>query len=406
VSILGIYGIFALGHLFIQLIFGMADSFRQHRTSWKEEFTDYQPNVWVIVPVYNEDPYVLERCLRSIYRQKYKQLKIVVVDDGSVNVAEHEKTYAKFNGGRLKVIEEAINCGKRHAQKVGFDAVKADPRFPAKVVVTVDSDTILRDRHAIRTLVQRFRDPQVGAVTGDVRVENASVNLLTRLISCRYWMAFHQERAAQSLFGVMMCCSGPFAAYRASELEAVEDEYVTQRFLGRLCTFGDDRHLTNLFLRRGNKVVFEDKARAFTHVPEDLKQYLSQQLRWSKSFYREATVTVRFMRHRHPYLAVDLILQLVLPFMLMGALGSVVVRSITQSAGLLWHYALIVLAISFIRCLYGMIRNRDWKYMLFTGYGLFVHIPLLIPIRLVALATLGRTHWGTRNIEGFEQQYN
>lgn len=27
----------------------------------------------------------------------------------------------------------------------------------------------------------------------------------------RYWTAFHQERAAQSLFGVVLCCSGLYA---------------------------------------------------------------------------------------------------------------------------------------------------------------------------------------------------
>ena len=43
-----------------------------------------------------------------------------------------------------------------------------------------------------------------------------------------------------------MCCSGPFSAYRKEIIDKVKEKYITQYFLGENCTYGDDRHLTNL----------------------------------------------------------------------------------------------------------------------------------------------------------------
>ena len=68
------------------------------------------------------------------------------------------------------------------------------------IIVTVDSDTLLHDENAVEKLIQRFADKKVRAVTGDVRVENKNTNILTRLITYRYWSAFHQERQLKAAF--------------------------------------------------------------------------------------------------------------------------------------------------------------------------------------------------------------
>jgi hyaluronan synthase len=378
-----IYGIVALGHIALQMLLGHLEHRRQGRLS----FGTGTPSVTVVVPAYNEDPALLHRCLRSIDRQDYPGLDVVLVDDGSLNLAELIPVHDEFSHGRFRVVRRPENTGKRNCQAVVFEQTQAD------IVVTVDSDTVL-EPDAIKTIVRRFGDRRVGAVTGNVEVINKGQNLLTRLISYRYWMAFNQERAAQSRFGVVMCASGPFSAYRRTIIDQVRESYVSQQFLGEACTFGDDRHLTNLVLALGHRVVYDEAAVAHTMAPTTIRAYLCQQVRWNKSFYREILWTARFAHRRHAYLSLDLLLQTLMPFALVGALVATAIAAV-HDPSTAWRYGAVVVGIGVVRSLYGLLRTRSPGFLLFVCYG-FIHVFLLIPCRLYSLATIGRVHWGTR----------
>lgn len=382
-----IYGALSLVHIAMQMLFGHLEHRRQRRIARPDAAESSLPSVTVVVPSYNEDPALLHQCLLSIDRQEYPDIEAILVDDGSANLTDVIPVHDEFSAGRFRIVRQPDNRGKRSAQSVVFDEARGD------IVVTIDSDTVLAP-DAIRTIVRRFSDPRVGAVTGNVEVINNRHNLLTRLIAYRYWMAFNQERAAQSLFGVVMCASGPFSAYRRSIIDAVKDRYITQRFLGQVCTFGDDRHLTNLVLEAGHRVVYDEAAVARTHVPETIPFYLRQQVRWNKSFYREILWTLRFAHRRNGYLILDLALQIVLPFMLLVALGAAAYAA-TSAPQTLWRYVAVIVGIGFARSLYGLLRTRSPGFLLFTSYG-FIHVFLLIPTRLYALATMRRGQWGSR----------
>src|SRR3954471_2645355 len=385
---LRVYGVLALTHIVLHAVLGHVYYLkRRPRTALAN-----LPSTTVIVPVYNEDPGLLEQCLESLDRQDHPAKEVIVVDDGSPNLEALQSVYARFSAlPGWTVLRLTNNVGKRAAQRVGFDAATTD------VVVTVDSDTQLVGPDALSMLTRSFLRRRVAAVTGAVGVSNSSTNILTRLTALRYWMAFHQERASQSLFGVMLCCSGPFAAYRRSVINEVRDDYVQQTFLGQRCTFGDDRHLTNLVLSRGHKAIFDPDAHAHTHVPDTWSAFLRQQVRWNKSFYRELLWSMRFAHRRNPYLAIELAFQTFLPFMLIAAIVSVGVRAVSEPM-VAAEYAAIVLGIALARCAYGVLRTRSLRFLLFTMYG-FIHVGLLLPARLHAIATMGRTHWGTRGMQ-------
>jgi hyaluronan synthase/N-acetylglucosaminyltransferase len=381
-----IYGALALGHLLLQISLAVVDHRRQRR--YVRPGLEWTPAVSVIVPVYNEDISVLHDCLRSIDAVDYPRLEAIVVDDRSRDRDSLLDLLEEYVGGRIRVVLQPDNRGKRVSQRAVLDEARGD------IIVTIDSDTTIT-RDGIRKLVSHFADPEVGAVTGDVRVRNRGTNLLTRLISYRYWNAFHQERAAQSLFRTVMCCSGPFSAYRRSVVDAVKEDYVSQRFLGEQCTFGDDRHLTNLVLRSGYKVLFDAEAVSYTEVPTTIRQYMRQQVRWNKSFYREMVWSLRNIRRPHPYLLLDLMLQALLPFLLMAALALTAYQGVEHGPSVVERYLGVLVGIALLRAAYGVVRTRDPGFFLFVVYG-FMHVLLLIPVRFYALATLRRTHWGTR----------
>ncbi len=385
-----IYGFFAVLHIISQIIIAHLEHVKQKKhTSNIKVASGF--SVSVIIPVFNEDPSILSACLDALLKQTYDNFEIIVVDDGSVNrELLQQKIYSRYQSDKVRVILAYRNIGKRHVQKIGFDIAKGD------LIVTLDSDTILHSVTSLNEIAKRFADSKIGALTGDVRVENKNKNLLTKLISYRYWTAFHQERAAQSYFSVLMCCSGPFSAYRRSIIEEVKDQYVSQRFLGKPCTFGDDRHLTNLVLERGHDVVFDNQAVAHTYVPDTVAQYIRQQIRWNKSFYREMMWTLRHATKHHPYLLYELLHQFVMPFMLIFALSYVIGRGITIGDGhLLVLYFSILVGVAIVRSFYGLFRTRDIGFLLFILYAFF-HVFILVPTRIFALLTIWQTKWGTR----------
>lgn len=93
------------------------------------------PLVTVIVPVYKVEPY-LRRCLDSIVNQTYKNLEIILIDDGSPdNCGVICDEYAE-NDKRIKVIHKK-NGGLSSARNVGLDI------FKGEYVSFVDSDDVV-----------------------------------------------------------------------------------------------------------------------------------------------------------------------------------------------------------------------------------------------------------------------
>ncbi|MFC0541598.1 glycosyltransferase family 2 protein [Kutzneria chonburiensis] len=368
-------------YLILQTVFAE----RAHRRTTPSRSSTL-PTVDVVIPCYNEDPAELAACLDSIARQDYAgEIRVHVVDDGSPNRAELEPVYQKFRRRKgNRVILLPANMGKRHAQAQAI--VDSD----GEVVISVDSDTEI-DPDGVRRLVAALDDPTVGAAMGEMRAANASVNWLTRIIDRRYWYACNQERAAQSLFGSVLCCSGPFSAYRRSVLERTLDDYLNQTFRNRPSTHGEDRHLTNLVLGTGMRTVYVGAARAATVVPERLKPFLRQQLRWNRCVYRDMAAILPRLPARGFYLVLDAVVQLLAPALLAATLVLLTVRGFSGFG----YYGSGLALVALGHCAYGVWRTRSLGFLSFALYGL-MHVVLLIPVRVHALLTLSDDRWGQR----------
>lgn len=90
------------------------------------------PLVSIIVPVYNV-AYCLETCLDSIVNQTYKNIEIILIDDGSEdNSGEICEKYAMLDK-RIKVLHN-LNCGVSHSRNIGIKYSKGE------YIVFIDSD--------------------------------------------------------------------------------------------------------------------------------------------------------------------------------------------------------------------------------------------------------------------------
>ena len=91
----------------------------------------------VIVPVYNTEEY-LERCIRSIMNQTYKNLEIVVVNDGSTDCSLNILESLKSEDDRIVIINQE-NMGVSKARNKGLDCATGD------FIGFVDSDDFLEE---------------------------------------------------------------------------------------------------------------------------------------------------------------------------------------------------------------------------------------------------------------------
>lgn len=73
----------------------------------------------VIVPIYNVEKY-LKKCIESIINQTYKNLEIILVDDGSTDDSGKICDEYASKDTRIKVIHK-VNGGQSSARNVGID---------------------------------------------------------------------------------------------------------------------------------------------------------------------------------------------------------------------------------------------------------------------------------------------
>jgi hyaluronan synthase len=358
-------------------------------------------NVSGIITCRNEDPRAFAKCLKSILYSTRLPDSLTIVDDASDSpgcrrIARAFAPVFQARGVDYQLIVFRENLGKREGLAAGFRRT-----WRADVYLCVDSDTVLH-REAIANALRPFGRRKVQATTGAVFAANRGTNLLTRLIDLRYCYAFLGERAAYSVLGSVLCACGSIALYRGSTVRKYLDDFLDQRFLGRPCTYGDDRRLTYYCLREGQVLLAPD-ALAWTLVPFSMKHFVRQQLRWSKSFFRESLwmlVTVPPWRICWWLTLVEL--------STWSGFTTALVYSIAVKPALTGHFAMLtylvsVLALSYARS--GHYFEAEHPDLSLAGklatlaiapaYGL-IHMTVLLPLRLVALLTLRDNSWGTR----------
>lgn len=78
----------------------------------------------VIIPIYNVAPY-LEKCVHSVLNQSYKNLEIILVDDGSTDGCSKLCDKFEMSDNRVKVLHQD-NRGLVCARKVGIEAANGN----------------------------------------------------------------------------------------------------------------------------------------------------------------------------------------------------------------------------------------------------------------------------------------
>ncbi|MEM3552008.1 MAG: glycosyltransferase [Candidatus Bathyarchaeia archaeon] len=223
------------------------------------------PKVSIIVPARNEEPYI-GNTLASLLEDTYPDKEIIVVDDGS-----SDKTYIKAlmftEDSRVKVLRRKEPSGAK-ARAVNYGLLYAT----GEIVIVVDGDTIVEREAVNRLIAPMINNPETIAAAGNIRVVNR-INLLTRLQAYEYFISMEMGRRWQAMLSGLLVIPGAFGAVRRSVLES----------LGRMHadTITEDFDLTVMLQKVKKKIAFSPEAIAWTYVPENLREWTRQRIRWA-----------------------------------------------------------------------------------------------------------------------------
>jgi hyaluronan synthase len=234
-------------------------------------------HVTVAVPVYNEDPELLDRCIWSLVNSSRPPQCVHVVEDGKSG--DYSVLRARWTTVRCstEVRWERLpqNMGKRWAQSQVFGTHPETDIF-----ITVDSDTTL-ERMAIEEGLKPFARPGIASVAGIEEIWNKHANWITKICAARNTFSQLVSWATQSVCGDVLINRGTFALYRAHVIREIIPAYLNETFLGHPVKLGDDSALT-LFSRAHGRTVQQVSAFCLPMYPETLSHHFRQWLRWAR----------------------------------------------------------------------------------------------------------------------------
>lgn len=341
--------------------------------------------IYIIVDGDEEEDEYMIQIAKSVFKDEYKYIKIEDTED-IVSIM------GRIIDKRVIIISKR-HGGKREAMYIGFKLSVLERNMynrELEAIFCMDSDTIVKE-DVINKMIMNFNNDIVGGVVGNLSIHNKYESLVSFMSKVRYWFAFNLERAYQSFNGCVLCISGPLGMYRLKSIELIIDQWKDQKFLGKKCTYGDDRHLSNLILSLKNKIIYNNNAYAETETPDGIYRFYKQQVRWNKSSFREFFWSISNINKHNMLMSVDLIYMLVYPFIVMGYLVYLLWYGSILELGI---YLNIVFIIGLIKAIYGVIVSGIYENLFYVFYCIN-YVSIVFPARLWGLISIGDISWGT-----------
>jgi len=236
----------------------------------KEKMDDYPkatrfPRVSILVPAYNEEKSIsgtINALLELDYPKDKKE--IIVINDGSKDntsgiIREFMKKHKEI------ILLDKKNSGKADSLNQAIKIAKGD------FIAVVDADSY-PTKDVLKKMIGYFEnDEKVAAVTSKVWVKNKN-NFLERFQDVDYCV-IAWSRKILDFIGAVYVTNGPFSVYRKSlvkEVGGFDPKNMTE-----------DIEITWNLLSRGYKTKMSYSAKVYTIVPEKVKVWTNQRVRWN-----------------------------------------------------------------------------------------------------------------------------
>lgn len=276
------YGILLYLIIKLRRLFGLSKKFTGNQ--------DYEPEVTLFVAAYNEKDYVDEK-VKNSRSLNYPQNKVKQVwltdgsDDGTPDILRN------YDG--VEVYHEDARGGKIGAMNRGMQFVKTP------IVIFSDGNTTLGE-DSIQEIVNLFKDPEVGCVSGEKRIYQKDVDAAAGAGEGLYWKYESTLKKWDAEWYSVVGAAGELFAIRTELWQEVEKD-----------TLLDDFIISLRVAMSGYTIQYNPNAYAIETASANVKEELKRKVRISAggiqsvvrlspllNLFKYGTLSFQYISHR------------------------------------------------------------------------------------------------------------
>lgn len=276
------YGILLFLIIKLRRILGIAKPFSGN--------DDYEPEVTLFVAAFNEKDYVDEK-VKNSFSLNYEKEKVrhVWVTDGSDDGTP--EILRNYDG--VEVYHEDARGGKIGAMNRGMKFVKTP------IVIFSDGNTTLGE-NSIREIVNLFKDPKVGCVSGEKRIINKDADAAAGAGEGIYWKYESTLKKWDAELYSVVGAAGELFAIRTELWQEVEKD-----------TLLDDFIISLRVAMSGHTIQYNPEAYAIETASANVKEELKRKIRISAggiqsvvrlrsllNVFKYGTLSFQYISHR------------------------------------------------------------------------------------------------------------
>ncbi len=240
---------------------------------WQKVYPLYNPRVSVIVPAWNEEVGIITT-LDSLFASSYDNMEVIVVNDGSTDGSDEMiRDYAQILRSDIRESESEKRFTYRFQENTGKGAAlnRAIRLSSGEIIISIDADCQVEE-NTIASFVDYFRNPEVMAAVGNVKIGNTKT-LIGTIQSLEFMFSFYFKKC-DSFLNTIYIVGGAAGAFRREVFEEIG--------LYDTTNITEDIELSMRMQNAGMRIVYASEAVVHTEGASDLKGLKNQRLRWKR----------------------------------------------------------------------------------------------------------------------------
>ena len=219
----------------------------------------YSPSISVLIAAYNEEA-AIERKLHQTLALEYPADKIEVLVLSDCSTDRTDEIVKSYPDSRVRLIRMDERRGKTYAQNQGVKQAKGE------VIIFSDATAIYHPK-ALVYLATNYQDASVGAVSGRYQYFDPGDQSPTGLGSVAFWNYENLIKKLQSRIKTITGCCGCIYSVRKAAYTDLPADIIS------------DLVQPLQAIRKGYRVLFEDRALAYEETTQSTAEEFSMRVR-------------------------------------------------------------------------------------------------------------------------------